>query len=145
MEAFFQYGVPLGIIASAGLLIAWHRRTWRAAESAPLDEKERVYRERQYRRRMQTAVMLGLVGLVMLAGNWIAQPGVDVVFAIGYWVVLLVLLGWILLLTLIDYTSTRLHFGRLQRNYQIEELRLRSELARLLDAEKKSEEKRGRS
>lgn len=94
---------------------------------------------------MQTAVMLGLVGLVMLAGNWIAQPGVDVVFAIGYWVVLLVLLGWILLLTLIDYTSTRLHFGRLQRNYQIEELRLRSELARLLDAEKKSEEKRGRS
>lgn len=119
------------LAASAGMIVS-HLRTWRQVQrdAEKLEEDELDYRRRQFRRRMQTSVMLGVIAVLLLAGRWVQSPPLPPwVFAL-YLAVLLLLVLWLALLAGADVISTKLYFGRLRNRYKLEEARLQGELRR---------------
>jgi hypothetical protein len=125
--------VSLGLLVAASGLMVSHVRTWRAfrEREGQIDAEELDYRRSQYRRRMQTSAMLGILAVAMLAGGWVKHPPLSpTVFAI-YWGLVLLLVLWLGLLAVADIVSTKYHYARLRDHYALEETRLRAELRRI--------------
>ena len=103
--------------------------TWRAAR--------RDFRRRQYRRRMQTSAMLGILGAAIFVGQLLLDWAVSSGLLLVYWCGVLALVVWIALLALADMTATHFHYAREKNNTVIEQARLKDELrrARQKDAE----------
>ena len=55
------------LLAAVGLMVS-HVRSWRAFQRTNLAAEEFDYRRRQFRRRMQTSAMLGILAVAMFAG-----------------------------------------------------------------------------
>ncbi len=126
------------LVACAAGLIGWHLRSWRAAQRATLDAPERDYHRRQFRRRMQTSVMLALVGASLPVGQWIMERarvlGPDTIWprvGVFFWGGVLLLLAWVGVLALGDMWATKFYYGRLRDRYRIEQTKLEAELRRL--------------
>ena len=119
------------LLACAVGLMASHVRTWRSADAEKLEPREREYRWRRFRRRMQTSAMLGLLAIAIFAGpllmRWIGSKW----FAFGYWTGVMLLLLWMALLAWADIIATQQHYGRLERDYLSEQTKLLSELHRI--------------
>jgi hypothetical protein len=133
MELWSTIAVGVALSATAAGLMVWHVRAWqRFEESADAaDRRERGYRRRQFRRRLQTSALLGLLALAIVAGHWMSgPPWRPWVFAI-YWGMVLTVVAWVALLALADLVSTRLYFGRVRERYRLEETRLKAELERM--------------
>ena len=122
--------VALILCLSAAALIFWHIRTWRALQSEPLGPRERDFRRRQYRRRMQTSAMLGVLGAAIFVGQllmlWIHSR---LFFAI-YWGGVLLLVLWMALLALADIVATQFHYSREKTENVIERAKLQAEIRR---------------
>ncbi len=115
------------LFAAVGLMI-WHVRSWRFAQRQAAD-KEREYRRRQFRRRMQTSAMLGFIAVALPIGVVVMRAWPKV--GVFYWGGVLLLVGWIGLLALADIVATGHHYGRLRKDYDIEQAKLQAELNRL--------------
>lgn len=120
----------MGVLLSALGLIGWHVRAWHRWELQDLSPRERDYRRRQFRRRVQTSAMLALLGLGLFLGRWLMEFPVPPFWKVLYWSGLLLLLFWMGLLAGADAVATRLHFGRLHQDYLLEQTRLQAELRR---------------
>jgi hypothetical protein len=118
------------LLAAVGLMVS-HVRTWRSFEHAQLEPSESNYRWRQYRRRMQTSAMLGLLAIALGAGHPLTIGMHSVVFTLVYWGVVLLLLCWVVLLGLVDVWATNRYFGRLQQDCLVQQAELRAEARRL--------------
>lgn len=117
------------LVVAVGL-IAWHvsdRRKQRQADFAP---RERDYRRRQFRRRMQVGVMVGLVGLGILLGSWLDGTEHPNLF-VYVWVGTMGLILWIILLAAGDMAATGAFFAEQRRQQLIQTAKLRAELERL--------------
>jgi len=130
-EWWFTLGFALALMATSAVLMTSHARTWRRFREQPLDEPEHDYRRRQFRRRMQTSAMLGVLAVAILVGQWVASPPLPFWAPLAYWSVTLVLVLWLGLLAAADVVSTRLHYDRLRDGYLVEQARLQAELRRL--------------
>jgi len=126
--------VALITVAAAGGLLVWHRRVWQRAQGPAIEPAERDYRWRQYRRRMQTSAMLGLLGLAVLAGRLMMLLHISPTLHLIYWGAVVLLLLWIALLALVDAWATQFHYGRIRDRFAVEEVRLKAELRRLKTA-----------
>lgn len=127
------------LLVCAAVTIAWHVGAWRQAKQREFDPKERQFRYNQYRRRMQTSILMAVLVVLLPVGQWImiragqeenvrgAWPTVGVAF-VG---VVLLLLVWIALLALADFVSTKFFYNRLRDTYQLEQTRLQAELRQL--------------
>ena len=117
-------------LAAVGLMVS-HVRTWRAFQHAELDAEEFDYRRRQFRRRMQTSAMLGLLAVAMLVGYvltlWIRSGW----FALTFWIAVMALACWVALLAAVDIWATKHHFGRLRHHCLLEQAKLQAELRRI--------------
>jgi hypothetical protein len=126
--------VALVLCAASAGLITWHISAWNRLQDTKIDPSERVFRRRQYRRRMQTSAMLGVLGVAIFIGqlliSWVASQLVLVV----YWGGVLALLLWMALLAFADMVATSFYYGRQKTNYQIEQARLQGELQRAREA-----------
>jgi hypothetical protein len=118
----------LFLLACAAGLMVLHVRAWRVAQRSPLGDREREYRSTQYRRRMQTSAMLGLLAVAIFAGSFITEPPLAVLL---FWAAVLVVLGWVALLAVADMVATKLHFGRLQQHNLVEQAKLQAEVRRV--------------
>jgi UDP-N-acetylmuramyl pentapeptide phosphotransferase/UDP-N-acetylglucosamine-1-phosphate transferase len=118
------------LLAAAGLMVS-HVRTWRVFRQTEIDPEEFDYRRRQFRRRMQTSAMLGVLGVAMLAGYiltlWLRSPA----FTLVFWIAILLVLVWTCLLALVDIWATKHHFGRLRDHCLVEQAKLRAEIRRI--------------
>ena len=115
------------LVAVSLALTAQHYRVQRRLDPETLDIRQFDFLRRQCRRRLQTSVMIGLVGIAVLVGYWITSPWVAVIYwACVVWVVL-----WIGLLAMADLVSTRVYFARLCQEQLDEQAGLRAELTRL--------------
>ncbi len=135
MELWCTIAVGLALSATAAGLMVSHVRAWRRFEESgdAADPRERGYRRRQFRRRVQTSALLGLLAVALVAGHWTASlPWRPWAFVV-YWGMVLTMVAWVALLALADLVSTRLHFGRVRERYRLEELRLKAELKRMKD------------
>jgi UDP-N-acetylmuramyl pentapeptide phosphotransferase/UDP-N-acetylglucosamine-1-phosphate transferase len=118
------------LLATAGLMVS-HVRSWRAFQQEESDVEELDYRRRQFRRRMQTSAMLGILGVAILVGYiltlWLSSPAFTVVF----WIAIILVLFWTCLLALVDMWATKHHFSRLRDHCLVEQAKLRAEINRI--------------
>jgi len=128
MHLWPAFLVSFFLLLSAVGLMLLHRRTWRLARREESDAGELDYRRRQFRRRMQTSGMLGLVAVALCVGQLIGGPPL---WMIGFWAGVLLLLCWIGLLALVDVWATKIHFGRMKQAYLVERAKLQAEVHRL--------------
>ena len=119
------------LLAGAAVLMTLHVRSWRAAQKQPLDAQELDYRQRQFRRRMRTSGMLGVLALAILAGELLVPWLHSRLFAGVFWGGVLGLLVWLALMAATDMLATQFHFGRLRQDYIVEQAKLRAELRRI--------------
>lgn len=117
------------LIGLSAFLIYTHRRTWRGAQTdESLTDREYDYRRRQYRRRVQTSALLGVVGVCLVISMFI-KPESRSVF-VYYWFGTMVLVMWILALGVGDFLATRAHASHMRRDFQIERAKLEAQLRR---------------
>jgi len=120
-----------------------HVAVWRGLQEEDLDEEERRFRYAQFRRRMQTSGMIGVVGLLMLFSPLVESPWANLIF----WSVVVLLLVWMVLLAVADWMSTKAHYGPKARYLQAEREKLEAEVERLRAQEgngKSTEKQQGR-
>ena len=123
--------VSLVLLLFAAWFTVSHVRTWRAFQLQNLEPEDFDYRRRQYRRRMQTSAMLGILAVAMFAwkllADWLNSPIFSTVFLIA----IMLLVCWIALLALVDVWATKHHFGRLRYRCTVEQAKLEAELRRI--------------
>jgi hypothetical protein len=124
----------LFLVAASAVMLGLHWRTWRCFQAQPLDEREYDFRRRQFRRRMQTSAMLGLLGIAILIGHWITSPPLPRLAPPIYWGVVVLAVFWLGLLAMADLLVTRHHYRRLHDDYLVQQARLQAELRRIQDA-----------
>ncbi len=110
---------------------AWmigHWRSWRATGQQGLADDELKFRWRQFRRRMQTSAMLGLLAVAILVGPLLTGPPWLVLV---FWIGVLLVVVWVMLLALVDIWATKFHFSRLRQAYLKQEAELQAEVRRV--------------
>ena len=111
------------LIAASAFLSFQNLRAWRERKTESLPDDSRDFYFRQFRRRAQANLMIGIVGVAIIVGQWLADP-----LVVGlYWLVVLFIVGWIILLAFADALVTKVHFDGLQREQHSE---LRAEISR---------------
>jgi len=120
-----------GLLVLASLwMMKMHIRAWRAAQADESREPfELNHLRRQFRRRMQTSGILGLLGIAILVGHFIKPPMAAVV-VVAYWATVLLMVAWVLVLACFDAISTQMHFRRMQRRKQSQRALLEAKLRR---------------
>ena len=78
------------LLAALGLMY-WHVLSWRRAQLADLAAGELDFYRRQFRRRIQTSAMLGILALMIFVGELLTWWINSHVFFIIYWAVALLL------------------------------------------------------
>ena len=103
------------LVLLGGGLCIWHRREWNLRRRDPaIDAAERRHLGRQFRRRIQVALLIVAVGVVIPAGDvWLTARKDPRAFA---WYVALILLlsAWMAALAMIDLLASRLWNRRLK-------------------------------
>ena len=142
MDIWSSLAVSLFLLCCALGMMVMHARSWRSAQARGPEEAELNFRRRQFRRRMQSSAMLGLLAVAVFVGQLIKTPALAVVF----WAATLLLLVWVGLLAVGDILATKFHFGRMRRDYLIEQAKLEAELRRIRDLRRNGKgRKKGRS
>lgn len=120
------------IVAAAALLALSHVRAWRRLQEENLNQRDYSHHERQYRRRIQTAGILGVVGVAIVVGQiLLTHTRVSPWVLLIYWCVVVLLLAWMCLLAAVDFLVTRHHYAQIRDGYVVEEARLRRELRQI--------------
>ena len=130
----------LALVAISLGLLAWHWNSWRANDHGGLPERERLFFQRQFRRRTNASGAIGFVGLLIMSGVWIENELAYAALALG----MLLLVFWIILLALSDWIATRLYFDREQTVQRAQIAVLQSALKRE-QAKQAAEQPRDRS
>ena len=95
------------VVFGASFMVS-HFRSWRRQLGRPnLDDNERAYLEKRYRRRMRTSAAIIILGILIGGGDLVLprlknQPLIFTFYVIG----LLVLTGWVMLQGFGDLWST---------------------------------------
>jgi hypothetical protein len=118
------------LLGAVALMVA-HVRSWRLAQHEALEEEEYDYRRRQFRRRIQTSAMLGIVAAGLLAGSVFGPYIGGGVLALAYWGGAVVLACWVVLLAAVDAWATMHHFSRVRHRCIVEQAKLRAEIHRI--------------
>ncbi|MGE0607382.1 MAG: hypothetical protein AB7O62_09835 [Pirellulales bacterium] len=121
--------LPLTVFLIAAGLLWWHQREWHQANARPLDDADRLFHARRYRRRMQASGMLALIG-VALAGGQSMDIRQNPSLYVYFWFGVIGLVLWACALALADALSTHLHAARGLRQHQITRAQLAAEIAR---------------
>ena len=123
-------------LVAGGLLIllalgsVWYLRQRHQSATEP-DEQTRDFAERQYRRRLQVAGMLALIGILIPLGDSLPLFRQAPIAFFFYWMAVLFLTAWMVLLAVADMASARAHFGSTGRKLQQQERELEAEIRRI--------------
>ena len=137
MEVWSSASVSLLFLLAAVWLMRSHTQAWRTFQQSgqDLEVNELDYRRRQYRRRMQTSGMLGVLAIALLAGCWVKSPPLSPLMFTIYWGGVILIVIWLGMLAVVDIISTKFYFGRVKRDYMIENARLEAQARRLQRAQ----------
>jgi hypothetical protein len=109
-------------------LIVRHVRVWNQLKKEELDERELNFRSRQYRRRMQTSAMIGVLGMAIVVGQLLLDVVKSPKFPVYYWIGVLALLLWIVLLAVADMVATSTYYSRERSDLAVGHAKLQVEL-----------------
>jgi len=131
MELWPSALVSVLLLTCAVVLLASHVRTWRRVRREEVAPAELDFRQRQFRRRMQTSAMMAVLAVAVFLGHWLTILTASRLFAVLFWSGILGLLVWLGLLALVDMLATKFHFDRLRQECLVEEARLHAQLRRM--------------
>ncbi len=131
MEFWVSLLVSLFLLLAAIGLTVMHVRTWRSFRGLELEPDESSYRWRQFRRRMQSSGMLGLLAVAIFVGQWIESPPFAPLVVLLFWAGTLVLVVWLALLAMADIVSTKHYFSQVHRDCLVEQAKLKAEIHRI--------------
>ncbi len=117
----------LVLFAVAAFLFVTNRRTWKQRMVDDLDERSLDFFHRQYRRRRQVNVLLGVVAIAILLGVWVQPPFLSILF----WLGVVGLVVWIGLLATLDFISTYSFFQDVGADQRATREALSAEIDRL--------------
>ncbi len=121
----------LFLLAVSAWLMISHLRSWRRHQGQDLDAEDFDYRRRQFRRRMQTGAMLGILAVALGVGQPLTEWLHSAWFFVAFWIGVLLVVCWVALLAVVDVWATKHHFGRLQHRWLVEQAKLESEVRRI--------------
>jgi len=130
VDLWISIGFSSVLLLSAAALLIGHRRAWREAVAEAEDADELAYRRRQFRRRVQTSLMLALIAIALPVGQWLTIAIGSLLFAAIYWSGVLVMVGWVMLLAGADILATKMYFTRRRNHNSVERAKLRAQLRR---------------
>jgi UDP-N-acetylmuramyl pentapeptide phosphotransferase/UDP-N-acetylglucosamine-1-phosphate transferase len=128
MNDLSSYVISAILLATSVALVVRHVRVWKRLKAEELDEREYIFRYRQFRRRLQTSVMIGLMGVAIVVGQVLMDLGVSWRSKVWYWIGVLGLLLWILLLAVADAVATSAYYSRERSDLAVEHAKLQVEL-----------------
>ena len=114
------------LLASSAVLVAVNVRSLRSMLANTAPQREQTFAQAQFRRRVQTSAMIGLIGAAMLGAQFLVAPLV----LLMAWAAIALLVCWVLLLALADFVAVRQHYSRLSRDNLAAEVRVQAELRR---------------
>ena len=105
------FGIALFALGLA--FLRRHRRTWQTRQAdRTLDEGERAFYGRQYRRRMLTSGLIALLGVLIPLGDLLFErkpaPAAALPLTL-YWICVLLIVLWVLLLGVVDLFATGIY------------------------------------
>ncbi len=101
------------------------------AQMAEMAAGELDFYRRQFRRRIQTSALLGILAVMIFLGELLALWVNSHVFFFIYWAAALVLVVWVALLAAADIWATQYHFGQLRQKCLVEQAKLHAEIRRV--------------
>lgn len=133
------------VLVSAGL-VAWNRKAWHSAKDPSTTngvpagtagvadsageitstQPEIAFAWRQFRRRVQASLMIGIVGIAIFGGQFLESPTMIATF----WAGVIFLLLWIVALAMADILATQQHFGRVHRDHVAEQMQIQVDILR---------------
>lgn len=105
-------------------LVILHLRAKKRIAGETLEEDEYRFATNQLRRRLQTSILITVLGIAMLIGMFIEDPA----WAIAYWAGVSLVLVWIVFSAVMDIFWTRQYYGRIRHRQSAEAAYLRMEL-----------------
>ena len=123
-----SFAVAIVLVATSVALIVRHVRVWKGLKSEALDERELNFRRRQFRRRVQTSAMIGLLGVAIVVGQLLMDIVKSPRFHVYYWIGVLALLLWIVLLAVADMVATSAYYSRERSDLAVGHAKLQIEL-----------------
>ncbi|MFK7822196.1 MAG: hypothetical protein AB8G99_26105 [Planctomycetaceae bacterium] len=135
MEQWLVAPVTGGCIVIFGLfLLRTHVRSWHQQQvDTSLDDHERDFCERRYRRRMQTTAMLIGIGAMVSVGDQLLPLDKSPVWFAVYWTVVLLATLWIAFQALGDLAQTKVHSRANLARIRRKQRELSDELSQLRD------------
>lgn len=104
-----KLAIGISLLASAAFTLVWHLLKWRGyRKDETLDEQDRRYYRSQFRRTMQMAAILAVLGLMIPFQRFFLSfwpgPGIDGL----YWGLINLLSVWVLVLAVVNRISTNM-------------------------------------
>jgi hypothetical protein len=131
MDIWTSLLISIFILSAALGLVYWHVCSWRKAQLADHAAGELDFYRRQFRRRMQTSAMLGILAVGLFVGELLTRWIGSELFLIVFWSAMLLLVVWVALLAAADIWATQYHFGKLRQKCLIEQAKLQAEIRRV--------------
>ncbi len=128
MNDLSSVAVALVLVGTSVVLIVRHVRVWKRLSSEELEERELNFRHRQFRRRVQTSAMIGLMGVAIAVGQVLFHVVNSAKFKGYYWIGVLLLLLWIMLLAVADMVATSAYYSRERSDLAVGHAKLQIEL-----------------
>ncbi len=128
MNDLSSFLVALVLVATSVALVVRHVRVWKRLNGEGLEERELDFRRRQFRRRVQTSAMIGLLGVAIVVGQLLLDFVKSPRFLVYYWIGVLAILLWILLLAVADMMATSAHYSRERSDLAVGHAKLQLEL-----------------
>ena len=120
-------GFGILLIALSGLLTWTTENSWRKDKQRELNDTDWSYLNTRRRRRLQTNIMISLVGVAIIVGIWIVEP----LWFGSYWCGVVLLVMWIIVLAGVYFLATRTYYRQLREQDSVERQLLEQELHRL--------------
>ncbi len=109
ITASLVFGAALVLLGA--FLIRWHRAAWRSQRDDPeLEPRDRQHFQAQFRRRVQVAILLILLGVLIPVGDALIVQRKNPQWITALLIAILMVALWIMALGAADWLSNRIHF-----------------------------------
>ena len=101
--------VCVSLVAIGWFMIRGHLRGWAERQAEGItDPADLLHYHNQFRRRIQTSALIGIIGVLVFVGDLISQQIGPKLFG-WYWMIVLMLVAYLIVLAILDGLATASH------------------------------------
>ncbi len=135
-------GFAILLLVVSALMMGEHALSWRRTQSRQLDRVEFDFLQRRYQSRMQTSLLIGVIGVLIFIGIWVDKPRAMAV----YWLGVSMIVGWLLLAASADWSTSYRYLSQVRGKFIAEREALRADIKRQKsELQERDKEKEGKA